>query len=224
VRVRILTYNVQSLRRGLDRVAAVIADEDPDVALLQECGTRGGVVKLAEALGMQSISTHRAFGRVRNAVLYGQAWRLRGREVPEFVRVGRTLRRGAMVAWLRREGVSMTAVSTHLGLVPAERVEHARELTDRLAAEETPVVVGADLNESPEAPAARWIGARYFDAFAQVGEGTGPTFPAAAPTARIDYLFVGGAVSVQRVWVPEGREAVRASDHLPVVANLDIGR
>jgi endonuclease/exonuclease/phosphatase family metal-dependent hydrolase len=223
MRIRILTYNVQSLRRGLDRVAAVISDEDPDVALLQECGTRGGLVKLAEALGMQSVSTHRPFGRVRNAVLYGPAWRLRGREAADFVRLGRTLRRGAMVAWLRRDGVSMTAVSTHLGLVPAERVDHARELTDRLAAEDGPVVVGADLNESPEAPAVRWIGARYFDAFAQAGEGAGPTFPALAPTARIDYLFVGGPVSVQRVWVPAGREAVRASDHLPVAANLDIG-
>ena len=40
-----------------------------------------------------------------------------------------------------------------------ERRRHARELTDGLAAAGAPVVLGVDLNEGPDGPAARWVSA-----------------------------------------------------------------
>jgi endonuclease/exonuclease/phosphatase family metal-dependent hydrolase len=104
----------------------------------------------------------------------------------------------------------------HLGLSGEERTEHARELTDLLAGRE-PVVLGGDLNEGPEEPAARWMAARFWDAARDAGR----TFPAWEPRARIDYLFVSEGVRVERAWVGGDRFA-RLSDHLPVLADLEV--
>jgi endonuclease/exonuclease/phosphatase family metal-dependent hydrolase len=119
-------------------------------------------------------------------------------------------------------GMTLTAVSAHLGLSPHEREAHARELTDWLAGVEGPVILGLDLNESPEAPAARWLGGRVFDAFGHAGRGPGETFPARVPTARIDYLFVSEEIRPLRAWVSAAPDVVTASDHRPVIAELEV--
>ena len=85
------------------------------------------------------------------------------------------------------------------------------------------VVAGGDLNERPDAPAARWIAARLYDVFAEAGEGEGYTFPARRPAARIDYLFVRDGIRPKRAWVPEGSRVERASDHRPVIAETSLG-
>jgi endonuclease/exonuclease/phosphatase family metal-dependent hydrolase len=222
-----MTYNVHGLGAGLDTVAGVIADVDPDIALLQECGSRSGVVRLAEALGMDADATHRPFSRVRNAVLFRPPWRNHRRQVWDFERQGRALPRGFIAVNLRREDdelgpqQSLTAVSTHLGLVPNERTAHARELTDFLAGEESGVIVGGDLNESPDGSAATWLGERLFDVWPMAGEGPGLTFPTLAPSARIDYLFLSEGFEVIQAWVAGGPLVARASDHRPLVANLE---
>jgi len=115
----------------------------------------------------------------------------------------------------------LTAVSAHLGLGRREREQHARELTDYLAGIDGPVVLGMDLNEGPEGAAARWISERLFDTFDQVGEGDGASFPAPSPTARIDYVYVTGHFAMVGAWVPGGAVAATASDHRPVVAELE---
>jgi endonuclease/exonuclease/phosphatase family metal-dependent hydrolase len=222
MRMRVVSYNVRSLGRGAGAVAEAIAELDPDIALLQECGSRPDLFRMAETLGMQAVSTHRPLNRVRNAVLYREPWRATWREIRDFPRLGRTLRRGFVAVQLRQAGARLTVVSAHLGLVPVERSAHAAELADFAAVAEGPVAIGVDLNEGPEGPAARWMAARLFDAFAQAGEGRGRTFPAAAPSARIDFVFVSGGVDVQRAWVGTTAITARASDHLPVAANLEI--
>ncbi len=59
------------------------------------------------------------------------------------------------------------------------------------------------------------------DAWSRAGHGEGPTFPAVAPTARIDYVFVGGTAAIVRAAVG-GEGASEASDHLPV--SVDLGQ
>ena len=39
MRLRVLVYNVKGFRFGVDRVAAVVGEHEPDVAMLNECGT-----------------------------------------------------------------------------------------------------------------------------------------------------------------------------------------
>ncbi len=222
MRVRALVWNVHGFRSGLGAVADVIANEQPDVILLQESRSRRSARRLAKRLGMGWVSSHRMFNRVRNAVLYSSDWRLVSVKIQDFPKLGRTIRRGFIAAELRRLGAPLTAVATHLGLAPRERVHHARLLTDYLAGVNGPLVVGVDVNEGPDGTAARWISERLFDAFATAGDGDGLTFPAKAPTARIDYIFARDVTQVTASWVSRARNVRTASDHLPVVAELEI--
>ena len=82
--------------------------------------------------------------------------------------------------------------------------------------------MGVDVNEGPEGTAARWISEPLFDAFAIAGDGDGLTFPAKAPTARIDYVFARDVTQVTRSWVSGVPNVRTASDHLPVVADLEV--
>ena len=220
--LRVVTYNVHGFRSGVGSVAAALAPYRPDLALLQECGTPRAIARFARELGLEAASSSRPFNRVRNAVLFGPPWRRLAVHVGDFTREGGRRRRGFVAVHLAGPLARLTAVSAHLGLFPRERQQHARELTDHLASLDEPVVLGGDLNERPDAPAARWITARLFDAFGEAGEGPGETFPARAPTARIDYLFVRGDLRVARAWVPQEEEMGRASDHRPVIAELEL--
>jgi endonuclease/exonuclease/phosphatase family metal-dependent hydrolase len=68
--------------------------------------------------------------------------------------------------------------------------------------------------------AVRRISGVLRDAWIDAGHGEGPTFPAVAPAARIDYVFVGEGVRVTQAGVATG--ASDASDHLPVAVDLDL--
>jgi endonuclease/exonuclease/phosphatase family metal-dependent hydrolase len=63
---------------------------------------------------------------------------------------------------------------------------------------------------------------RLFDAFATAGDGDGLTFPAKMPSARIDYVFARDVAQVTASWVSSAPNVRIASDHLPVVADLEI--
>jgi endonuclease/exonuclease/phosphatase family metal-dependent hydrolase len=222
VRLLAACYNVQSFRAGVERAAEALRGEKPDLVMIQECGPRRTLRRFAQMMEMELVSSHRLFNRLHNAVLFRAPWRLSGVENHELAREGRTLRRGFIVSRLRAHGASLTAVSAHLGLAPREREDHARDLTDQVAGIDGPLILGVDLNEGPDGPAARWIGQRLFDAGSHARVGNGETFPARGPTARIDYIFVNHAISVSRCWVLSGGAAMEASDHRPVLAEVDV--
>lgn len=70
--------------------------------------------------------------------------------------------------------------------------------------------------------AAQVLKAGYADAFAQRGDGGAPTWPAVQPERRIDYIFLpekwASALVSCRRW--ESPAAARASDHLPLLAEI----
>jgi endonuclease/exonuclease/phosphatase family metal-dependent hydrolase len=218
MRTRVVLLNLQGLRAGVDRVARGLRELEPDVLLLQECGSRRSLGRLAHELSMEGRSSHRPFGRVRNAVLARRPWRMGEASMLALSREGRSSPRGAVAVGLRAGGATLTAITGHLGLAPVERARHARELTDAYASLRGPVLLGLDVNEGPTDPAFRWIAERWFDAFAAAGDGPGETFPAARPTTRIDALFVNDRVRILRASVgPAG-----LSDHRPVTADLEL--
>ena len=191
---RVATWNVHGLRGGVPDVASAIRAEEADVVLIQESGPRRRLRDLGRTLGWTVSADPRVFPRrrVRNAVLArpGAAAAIR----PRFVRFagGKPwLPRGALFAEIDER---WTAVSSHLGLDGPERGRQVRELRSLLEGASEPVVLGADLNALPEDAGPRALAEQLTDVWARVGSGPGATFPSHAPTARIDYLFMGPAV------------------------------
>lgn len=224
--LRILVYNVRHFRAGPAVVAGTVAGLRPDLALIQECGTRGPLRRFARALEMEAVhgSLTPVLRRVRNAVLVRPPWRAVTHRLQVFERSEPFHPRGALAVQAGRSGSRVWALSVHLGLLDAERRRHAQELTDLCRSIRGPQLIGGDLNEGPDRPAARWIGERYFDAWTAAGTGTGDTFPASDPTARIDYLFSSEEVRVERATVV-GRSGVEvASDHRPLVVDVTLPR
>jgi endonuclease/exonuclease/phosphatase family metal-dependent hydrolase len=219
VRLRAVVWNVHGFRAGTAEVAEAVERLDADLVILNETRYLGfGLIRFARRLGLERAAGTGWWRPVPNAVLVRPPWRIVGWEKVVFPRAGRTIRRGAVLATIGRAGRRVEVVAVHLGLVNAERVEHARLLTD-LVAGRRPLVLGGDLNEGPDGPAASWIADRYWDVCA---DGCGPTFPAHSPRARIDYLFVSDGLEVGKARVG-GSHTAELSDHLPVVADLGIG-
>jgi endonuclease/exonuclease/phosphatase family metal-dependent hydrolase len=227
-RFRVLVYNVHGFRSGVRPVAAVVAEEAPDVALLNEAKGRLQLWWFARKIGMK-VAAHglRLFGGVTNAVLLRPPWRAVHAEVVRFPRTGRLHRRGIVIVRARRAGVPVTVAAIHLGLSDEERVRHAREATNALAGTPAPIVLGGDLNEGPTRNAAAWIADRFWDAWVprdgRTVEAAGETFPAREPRARIDYLFVSDGVRVERCWIAASPGAAEASDHLPLLGDVVVG-
>jgi endonuclease/exonuclease/phosphatase family metal-dependent hydrolase len=157
---------------------------------------------------------------VKNAVLVAEPWAFTSCRLERFVDARRWYPRGALVARASGGSGDIWAISIHLGLDGAERARQAERVTDLVAELGGGlVIVGGDLNATPEMRATARIAGALRDAWARAGEGEGWSFPASAPTARIDYVFVGEGGSV--VGAKVGAEgAARASDHLPVAVDL----
>ncbi len=241
--IRLLTWNVHRCL-GVDgrispgRIADVIAAAAPDVVALQEVDVlrrRTGRIdqaeEIARALGMTS--HFHANLRVLEEQ-YGDAilttlpselkhsGRLPGR--PGL----RTLEpRGALWASIDVGGAQLQVINTHLSLVARER----RTQTDHLLGEDWmgradclgPVALVGDFNLVPRSRLYHRLARRLLDAQRAPGMGRScPTFPAAFPVLRIDHVFTRGAVSVRRVEVIRNGVTRVASDHLPLVVDLEI--
>lgn len=212
--LRVATWNVHGLRAGVGAVAAQVGAQDPDLLLVQECGPRRRLRALGASLGMTVAEDPPSFPRrrVKDAILVRPALGIRSHRLVRFRNGSVLYPRGAMVALCDH---APPALSVHLGLDAAERGRHVPQLL-ALVEDAEGFVIGGDLNATPEASGPRAIAARATDCWQAVGEGNGDTFPAHAPTARIDYLFVGPAVQPLRAWTTGGT----GSDHLMVVADL----
>jgi endonuclease/exonuclease/phosphatase family metal-dependent hydrolase len=216
MRITAATYNIHGFRAGVPAVAEVVGRLAPDVLLLQETGPRRSLRRFADAVGMSCAADPIAWAhrRAKDAVLVREPWRLASDRQVRFAGSASLYPRAALVAEVAGPGGRFSALSTHLGLGGAERGRHARALSELADEPDGPVLVGGDLNMTSDARAMAPLLTRFTD----VGAEAGPTFPANAPVARIDFLLVSRGAVVERSWV----EASAASDHLPVVAVLEL--
>ncbi len=195
-------------------MAATLAAIAPDVALIQEAPRlllwRWSCWLLARRSGLRRVAGGApAAGNLllvssRVTVVEASAVRLAKRP--------RLHRRGAVLAVLEVGGRRLGVLGTHLDLDAGARLETAGRLRVR-APRGVPLVVGADVNEEPGGPA--WTA--LSGGLADVAADCGPTFPARAPSRRIDGLFVDPALAVLAVHRPDPGPV---SDHLPLVADL----
>jgi len=224
--VRVVSYNVHGLRDDRAALAEVVGDLDPDVLILQEAPRRlrwrTRNAHLAHDLGLVYVTG--GADSLGNVILTAlrvrtvETWALRYPLTP-----GRHLR-GAAFARCRVADGPFVVAGSHLATDPAERPAQAQLLQKALADLDAPVVLGIDLNERPGGPAWRLLadGGLVDAAAAPGGPAPGATFPAGAPDQRIDAILVDPRIAVTGCRVADSPAARRASDHLPVVADLTL--
>jgi len=214
--LRVLTANIHQLRDDRSAVVAVLRGAAPDVVALQE-PPRGplGAARLRRLARDAGLRVAVGGGRARTtALLVRPTLPVTGaRAVGLPWTPGRT-RRGIAVA----DVAGVRVLSVHLSLDPAERAQHLIRLLLLVAAADGPCIVAGDLNEQPDGESWVRLGRHLRDATTA----SGPTYPAAEPTARIDVVLVAGLGSSNAEVVP-GDAARRASDHLPVVVDVHLG-
>jgi endonuclease/exonuclease/phosphatase family metal-dependent hydrolase len=212
--VRVVTYNVQSLRASPSGVADVLRAAEPDIVCLQEAPrfvlASWRMRRLAAACGLVAVGRGRLAGDT--AVLVASSVSVRRSRRLRLSRTRGLHRRGTLVVRVAAEGHEVTVASVHLGLDAVERVRHAQELVEALAAYGPPFVVAADMNEPPGG-----------DAWSVLVAAIGPaantrhsTFPAVEPQHVIDTVFVGSPLRA----VATGAVTSAASDHRALIVDL----
>ncbi|MEV4704873.1 endonuclease/exonuclease/phosphatase family protein [Actinoplanes sp. NPDC049316] len=221
VPLRVLSYNVHGLRDDRAALTGLVRELAPDVVIVQEAPRRfrwrHKCAALADDFGM--VVAAGGLPSLGNLLLVSlrvrvhDTWCLRYPLTP-----GRHLR-GAAFASCSVHGGRFTVSGSHLATDPAERPDQAALWKQALSEVEGPLVAGGDLNEGPAGGAWRTVADGLVDTAEPAG-GTALTFPATLPRLRLDALFVSPDVEVARYEVVDSEAARRASDHLPVVADL----
>ncbi|SHL85953.1 endonuclease/exonuclease/phosphatase family protein [Actinacidiphila paucisporea] len=228
--VRVLSYNIRSMRDDTAALARVIRACAPDLVLIQEAPRffrwRKAAARLANATGLVHVTGGAtAAGPMILSSLRAHVERTEDVLLPHHPPLHQ---RGFATAVLRIGGARLGVISTHLSLSPAERYDQAGLLLDRVAAMgEANVVVGGDFNEPPDHPGFARIAAHLQDGFAVAPWG-GEVTNMRAPFQRIDAVLTTKPIEVLGCGVPAsvpgvtGADLHAATDHLPVLAALRI--
>ena len=225
--LRLLTYNVRSLRDDRDAVARVIRSAAPDVVCVQEAPRfarwRSRCAALARTSGLVVVGGGRRAGA--NLVLSTLGVDVVGVADEPFSTDPGLHRRGAVVATLRYQGITFAVAGTHLDLKPEPRLRHVDELDaaiDRHVPAGVGAIVCADVNDHPGSPTWLALSRRRHDAWAVAGSGDGYTSTAARPHQRIDAVFVPEGVTVRSAQVLDHPDVAAASDHRPLLVELEL--
>ena len=225
--LRVLSYNVRSLRDDDAAVGRVIRAARADVVCIQEAPRflrwRSKCAALARRSGMVVVSGGRAAGA--NLVLSTLAVAVDATHDIRYSRDAGLEQRGASIAVLRLAGSRFAVAGTHLDLVEAPRLRHVGELHGRLqdlVPTEVPVIVIGDMNDVPGSPVWTALATRGADAFAERGQGDGFTFSATNAVRRIDGVFVDRRIGVVSAAALDNPDIRVASDHRPVLVELDL--
>jgi endonuclease/exonuclease/phosphatase family metal-dependent hydrolase len=134
--------------------------------------------------------------------------------------------RGLLYVPVLWNGARIHAVVAHFGLIHASRLRQVRRLIDFVKNElppGEPVLVAGDFNDWSERLDAPMAEAGLLRA---LGPGTRvskrPTFPSRVPMFALDRIYMRGFCCLG-TQVPRGPAWARMSDHLPYVAELELG-
>ncbi|MDP9093659.1 MAG: endonuclease/exonuclease/phosphatase family protein [Actinomycetota bacterium] len=133
--------------------------------------------------------------------------------------------RGTAIAVLRLQGVSFAVAVTHLDLRAEPRLRHIDELHMAIAKnvpDGVPVIVAADVNDQPDSASWAALSRGRTDALAVAGVGSILTSTARRPRQTIDGIFADSGFRVRSARVLDHPDVRIASDHRPVLVELDL--
>jgi endonuclease/exonuclease/phosphatase family metal-dependent hydrolase len=227
--IRVASYNMRKAigtdrRRRPERTLEVLNELDAHVIALQEADRRFG--SRASALPFQLIEQHSDYkpvpldGRAGSIGWHGNALLVK-KEVElvdrELVPLPSLEPRGAVLADVRIDGREFRVVGMHLDLSGLWRRKQAHAILTHLQARhgDPPTVLMGDLNEwSVRGGCLRDFGARHV--FAECGR----SFHARRPIAQLDRIMVTPDLEVVSSGAHHSPAARKASDHLPIWAEL----
>lgn len=224
-RLRVVSYNVHGQRDDVPALVGVVRGLAPDVLVVQEAPRRfrwrARCAHLARQLGM--IFAVGGLPALGNLILTNHRVRVHDTRHLQFPLTPGRHMRGAAFARCSVGQDPFTVVGSHLSLDAAERVSQATLLKKATADLDAPVVLGGDLNENSGGAAWRTLADGLVDAAVVTGCADTGTFPCSDAKDRIDALFVDPRIRVTRYEVVDTPESRRASDHFPVLVDLEIG-
>jgi endonuclease/exonuclease/phosphatase family metal-dependent hydrolase len=224
--LRVMSYNVRSLRDDRAAVVRVIQGADPDVVCIQEAPRfvrwRAKCRRLASDTGL----VRRAGGRdaAANLILVRPGLDVVFSRSVLFSKQPRLHQRGVAMVVLRVGDDLVLVAGTHLDGYPIPRMAHVAELfaaIDSIPHACGVMVLAGDFNDDPGSPVWDALSARAADSFAVAGAGDGLTLNVTNPTRRIDAIFVAGA-EVTSARSVDSADVRIASDHRPVVTEVNI--
>ncbi|MFP6563169.1 MAG: endonuclease/exonuclease/phosphatase family protein [Myxococcota bacterium] len=228
--VSVATYNVHrwmgiSGRRRPDPLHAhlVISELDADVIALQEvlrpAHTRDPLEALCDDLGLHvafAVTRVHKRGQLGNAIL--SRLPITAASVLD-ISHSRIERRGALGArFSDGMGRSLGVVATHLSLVDRTRERQVKSLLSHPQFESGPSVLLGDMNAWRRSKAIQTLDAELS---AHKNSDWPASYPSARPVLALDRVYVRGA-KVLEVHAHDTAAARRASDHLPVIAHIEI--
>lgn len=227
--VRVATYNVHGCvgrdgRHDPERISAVIDELNADVVALQEFSypadialeTRTPVTLVALddyqcALGPTRKNVTHCFGNIL----------LTRHHIAEVHRIDLSIERreprGALAAIIEVGDLDLHVLAAHLGLKLSERRFQVRQIVDYLeSVAGTASIVLGDFND--------WLPGRSVVHVLDQRLGHAPrpaSFPVLLPFLALDRLWVEPTRALRSLHVHKSELARRASDHFPLVADLE---
>lgn len=227
--IRAATFNVHSFvgrdrRRDVPRSLDAIRSLSADVIAMQEVLLPGADVdrilqeKVGDPLGMRTVA---GSSLLRRDAAYGNAL---ATSLPVLsvrrhdISVPGREPRGVVDVHLDAAGKTLRVAATHFGLHRKERRIQTRMLLDILGAKEADILILlGDFNE--------WLPLNRSVRLLDVAFGrhpAPPTFPSHAPVLALDRIWVCPGNRLHGIRVVKSA-AAKASDHLPLVADILVG-
>nr|MBF0220645.1 endonuclease/exonuclease/phosphatase family protein [Desulfobulbaceae bacterium] len=247
--LRILSYNMHRAigldrRFRLERIIRILDHYDADIVLLQEVDVgvpRSQRLNLGDEIAKQLKYPYHAIGlnvKLRNG-MYGNATLSRFPIVDERnidLTIGFRKSRGCLFTRLElpeaKSGwgaLGLAVFNLHLGLVARERLQQLELLfssTEFLkTTSSAPCLVAGDFNDWRTVLTPIFIDRHSFKCATDHGSHSRKpmlTFPSFAPAVGLDKIFCRGEIESLHSWRCRLMVSKVASDHLPVIADLQL--
>jgi len=239
--VRVATYNIHKGVQGLGPVrrleihnlAHAVEQFDADIVCLQEVRSHHRKLERyftrwpeLDQAGYLSPEGYEAVYRTNAVTRHGEhgnallsRWPVLGVGHAD-VSDHRFEQRGLLHAQVLVDGTDVHVVVVHLGLIHASRERQVQRLGQFISREvpsSAPLIVAGDFNDW-SAQLIKPMAALDLRTFEGIRL---PTYPARLPLLHLDRVFVRGLRPVS-AYVPHGAAWRRMSDHLPLIADLEL--
>jgi endonuclease/exonuclease/phosphatase family metal-dependent hydrolase len=233
--LRVMSYNIHvgvgmDKKLDLERIAAVINHEKPDLVGLQEVD-RGvkrteGKDEIAELAKLTRMDFSFAHNLDYQGGQYGVAilsrHLIQHADHQKYDNKRESERRGMLRVEIEFDRKKLNFATTHLDYQFEDgrlfETEQLLRLMDNVSG---PLIVAGDFNDEPSGSAYKLMLSKFQDGWLQAkAKGEGLTYPADKPVKRIDYIFVrtSDRLRVKKAWVVN----TLASDHLPLMAEVEV--